>query len=69
MTDAPRPKPEPGPHHLVAELFRLLPPAEAQWTLQERELWLKAAAASFDLVYGYVGDFAIGGRSPPGGIP
>jgi hypothetical protein len=38
---------------LIRELFRVLPPAGSEFPATERAAWLIAAAALFDLLYGF----------------
>ena len=38
-------------HPLIATLVSTLPAPGAAWPLNEREIWLKAAASIFDMVY------------------
>ncbi len=37
---------------LVQALLDRLPPIDSQWPVSQRVLWLRAVAATFDLIYG-----------------
>lgn len=46
-------------HPLLQALMDDLPPAGAQWSREQAMLWLRAAVAIFDLVYGKNGEITI----------
>src|SRR5882762_8448970 len=44
---------------LIEELMKKLPPVGSQWPIEERRLWLNAAEAILNLVYGSIDQIVI----------